>query len=56
MSNRKPKPERPSSASKTEFSVFGKSGERDIDVCARIWSDLDEKEKGHISYSELKTG
>jgi hypothetical protein len=56
MSNRKPKPERPVSSSKTEFSIFGKAYERDIDVCAKIWNDLDEKDKGHISYSELKTG
>ena len=48
--------QRPVSAPRTELSIFGKAFERDIDICAKIWNDIDEKNKGYINYHELKMG
>ena len=50
------KKNRPVSAPISELSIYGKALERDIDTCAKIWNDLDEKNKGYITYPELKMG
>ena len=61
MNKTQPKPSglsRPQSSAKTVLtaSVFGKALEQDIDECARIWNEIDEKNKGFINYHELKMG
>ena len=50
------KTSRPGTSTATTFSVFGKAVERDIELCAKVWQDLDEAENGMIDYTTMKVG
>ena len=52
----KPKTSRPQTSTATTFSVYGKAVERDIELCAKVWADLDEADEGFIDYARLKMG